>query len=165
MRYKSFVFSVLAFFMSLGMNAQNIVLPEDPEGFVTDSLAVLQAAVVKRLDYDAVMDSLKISLVAPDSLHSAMIRHIERNTGKKEPVYRLRIFFDNSRNARMVSDTIKTGFMERYPDIPIYRIYDNPYWKLTVGDFREKSHAMKTMELLREEFPSVFLVKESLSTN
>ena len=50
-------------------------------------------------------------------------------------------------------------------DIPhrAYRSYANPYFKVTVGDFRTKSEAMALLERIKYEFPSAFVVKENIS--
>jgi hypothetical protein len=50
-----------------------------------------------------------------------------------------------------------------YHDVVAYRSYANPYFKVTVGDFRTKSEAYRLLERIRHEFPSAFVVKESIS--
>ena len=93
-----------------------------------------------------------------------MTGQVEKNKGRRPQGYRIRIYFDNSQNARAVSEQIVDTFKVHHPDVPVYRIYDNPYFKVTVGEFRSKSDAMRFMEAIRPEYPTVFLVKESFST-
>ena len=38
----------------------------------------------------------------------------------------------------------------------------NPYFKVTVGDFRTRSEAVKLLERIRGAFPSAFVVKENI---
>jgi hypothetical protein len=47
--------------------------------------------------------------------------------------------------------------------VTAYRTYANPYFKVTVGDFRTRSEAMKLLERIRHEFPSAFVVKENIT--
>ena len=100
----------------------------------------------------------------PVSVGEALYSHILKNKTRKNTYYRIRIFFNNSRDARGVSETIADTFAMNFPDIPVYRIYSAPYFKVTVGDFRTKSDAMRFMEMIRPQYPAVFLVKESSST-
>ena len=53
-------------------------------------------------------------------------------------------------------------FEAKYHDIKAYRTYVNPYFKVTVGDFRTKSEAMGFLSRIVTEFPSAFVVKESI---
>lgn len=77
--------------------------------------------------------------------------------------YRIRIFFDNARTARERSAEIVKQFEEQFPLIAVYRSYDNPYFKVTVGDFRTRSEAIKELRKLSKEFPSAFIVREEIN--
>ena len=111
-----------------------------------------------------VLDTLDESIVSSDSLKKAMSIYIEKNLSRGVSVYRLRIFFDNRQDSRIVSEEIALEFSEMYPDVPVFRGYINPYFKVTVGNFRTKSDAMKFMQEIKEKYPSVFLVRELFST-
>ena len=91
---------------------------------------------------------------------SAMNSHFEANRGKSVSGYRVRIFFDNKQTARNESLAVMNKFSAEYHDIPVYRSYVNPYFKVTVGDFRSKSEAMQRLRRIRNEFPAAFIVKE-----
>ncbi len=113
--------------------------------------------------YAGIMRELSGSVMASDSLDAAMRHHIQENPRRKNTCYRIRIFFDNSRDARTVSSRMVEDFGTRYPGVPVYNQYANPYFKVTVGDFRSKSDAMKFMNAVKRDYPSAFLVKESYS--
>ena len=49
-----------------------------------------------------------------------------------------------------------------YPDVAVYRTYTNPYFKVTVGDCRTKSEAMKLLSRIKGNFSSAFVVKENI---
>ena len=110
------------------------------------------------------MTYLDASVGMSDSLTKAMAEQVQKNRSRKAQGYRVRIYFDNSQNARTVSEQIVDTFKVHHPDVPVFRIYDNPYFKVTVGEFRTKSDAMRFLEAIRPEYPTVFLVKESFST-
>ena len=76
--------------------------------------------------------------------------------------YRVRIFFDNRQTARSESEATLKKFKSLFPDVMAYRLYANPYFKVTVGDFRTKSEAMALLARIKGEFPSAFVVKENI---
>ena len=49
-----------------------------------------------------------------------------------------------------------------FPDVSAYRTYANPYFKVTVGDCRNKSEAMILLNRIKKAFPSAFVVKENV---
>lgn len=114
--------------------------------------------------YEMFIGGISDRVSLPVSVGEALYSHILKNKTRKNTYYRIRIFFNNSRDARGVSETIADTFAMNFPDIPVYRIYSAPYFKVTVGDFRIKSDAMRFMEMIRPQYPAVFLVKESSST-
>ena len=54
-------------------------------------------------------------------------------------------------------------FLKTYHGIPAYRTYANPYFKVSVGDFRTKSEAMEFLEEIKHNFPGAFVTKETIS--
>ncbi len=77
--------------------------------------------------------------------------------------FRIRIFFDNRQDARTRSEDIELSFSEKYPALGVYRSYENPYFKVTVGDLRTRSEAEKLLRKLENEYPSAFIVREEIS--
>ena len=77
--------------------------------------------------------------------------------------YRIVIFMSNKHSARQDAIATQQQFVELYPTEGVYLSYENPYFKVTVGDFRTKSEAMALLERIRYEFPSAFVVKENIA--
>ena len=94
---------------------------------------------------------------------SAFSRHIAHNSSRKITGYRVRIYFDNSQNARQKSESVASAFAAAYPGVAIYRTYASPYFKVTVGDFRSRDEAQLFAQRLKGWFPSVFLVRETIN--
>ena len=95
-------------------------------------------------------------------VEESMRTHVIDNRTRPITGYRIRIFFDNSQNARKNSASTLDEFLSSFRGIPAYRSYANPYFKVTVGDFRTKSEAMELLARIRGEFPSAFVVKENI---
>jgi hypothetical protein len=170
---KFIIFSLIAVVLS-GLNtisAQEIVAPE---GYVlVDSVVYRPAAAVDTtligkniIDLMPKKDNggqADVNVYQSDAIGQAMQEHMDANAGRTLSGYRVRIFFDNKQSARVASEEAIKKFESLYHDVVAYRTYANPYFKVTVGDFRTKSEAMALLERIRYEFPSAFVVKENIS--
>lgn len=94
---------------------------------------------------------------------TSMQNHIANSSQKKINGYRIRIFFDNKQDARVKSESIRQSFSSNYPGVGVYWTYDAPYFKITVGDLRSKSDAMKMLKMLQANYPSAFIVREHIN--
>lgn len=93
----------------------------------------------------------------------ALRSHISYNPSRKMHGFRVRIFFDNSQTARGGSESAAGRFAALYHGIPVYRTHQNPFFKVTVGDFRTRSEAVELLERVKYSFPSAFIVKETIN--
>ena len=91
----------------------------------------------------------------------ALNNQISNNSSRKVPGYRVRIFNDNKQTSRGASEAALNRFKGMFPGIAAYRTYTNPYFRVTVGDFRTKSEALELLQKIKGSFPSAFIVKES----
>lgn len=107
-------------------------------------------------------DKTGVTINQTDAVRDAMRRQTDENGNRTLSGYRIRIFFDNKQTARVESEETLERFESMFHDVVAYRTYANPYFKVTVGDFRTRSEAMKHLEKIRREFPSAFVVKENI---
>ena len=97
-----------------------------------------------------------------ESITDAFDQYVESNKSRTLTGYRVRIFFDNSRSARTRSEEVAREFAAAHPTVKVYRSHVNPYFKVTVGNFRTKDDAQKFARSISGTYPSVFLVKEHI---
>jgi hypothetical protein len=91
-------------------------------------------------------------------------RHIAYNVQHpKIEGYRIRIYRDNSGNARQRSQDVAENFAGLFPDIPVYRSYDNPYFKVSVGDFRTKDDALRLYMHIKRMYTKAYVVQEGIN--
>lgn len=74
--------------------------------------------------------------------------------------FRVRIYFDLGQQSRTTSLDEQTKFMETMPGINVYRTFDSPYYKVSVGDFRTRDEALKLLKLIEKQYPKAFIVSE-----
>lgn len=86
------------------------------------------------------------------------VLHNAKNPGMQG--FRIRIFFELGQNARRNSEESMRVFMEKYPGVKVYQSYDNPYWKISVGDFRSRESAQKFYQELLVDYPKAFIIPD-----
>ena len=160
--------SLMAYAFAPSADAQTI-----PAGYeLVDSIVYRPVAAVDSTlagkDIFLMLPSEKAGDAADVKVHqssevlNSMRGHISSNSKRTISGYRVRIFFDNKQTARVESENILKKFKGLFPDVMAYRIYANPYFKVTVGDFRTKSEAMALLTRIKGAFPSAFVVKENI---
>lgn len=139
--------------------AQEITVPEGYE--YVDTLVYRPAAAADSTLVGKNVFTL-VDVSQSDVIADSMNAHIAANGTRTMAGYRVRIFFDNRQTARVESEQTIKKFVNMYHDIPAYRTYTNPYFKVTVGDCRTKSEAMALLTRIKGAFPSAFVVKENI---
>ncbi len=104
-----------------------------------------------------------LSLHQPASVQAAIAQYKTRNSSKKTSGFRVRIFFDNNQTARQRANETESNFHALYPETPAYLTYENLYFKVTVGDFRNRSDAMRFLSFIAPNYPNAFIIKENIN--
>nr|CRY96318.1 hypothetical protein [uncultured prokaryote] len=128
--------------------------------------ATLDSTLVGKSIFNIISDQRhgygEVTIHQSQAIVNAMQRHIAGNHERKLSGYRVRIFFDNSQNARNLSETAEKKFASAYPGIPTYRTYQNPFFKVAAGDFRTRSEAIEFLQKVKGEFPGSLIIKENI---
>lgn len=148
---------------SRSASAQQVEVPEGYElvdSVIYRPVATADSTLVGKSIFNVLPDNVNVR--QSQQIANSMKSHVASNGARTISGYRVRIFFDNKQNARTESETVLKRFNGLYPDVMAYRIYANPYFKVTVGDFRTKSEAMALLARIKGAFPSAFVVKENI---
>ncbi|MCC7332320.1 MAG: SPOR domain-containing protein [Flavobacteriales bacterium] len=73
--------------------------------------------------------------------------------------YRIQIFSDNKKQPARDE---KAKFLSLFNGVKAHEIYQQPYFKIRVGDFRTKIEAHKFLKEVSIHFPNSFIVKDDL---
>jgi hypothetical protein len=103
-----------------------------------------------------------ITLVESDAISSLVEKHIFLNSRQKIIGWRIQIFFDSGNNSKSKAYARKGVFMAMYPDMSVYLMFQSPYYKVRVGDFRTRMDAEGFKQKLLGEFPDAFVVKDEI---
>jgi hypothetical protein len=74
--------------------------------------------------------------------------------------FRIQLFSGTERNN---ANQLKAKFLAAYPAVPAYLIYQQPYFKLRVGDFRNKMEAQNLFHHLNTEFNQAIIVADKIN--
>jgi len=73
--------------------------------------------------------------------------------------YRIQIF---SGNKRQPAKEARLRFTRIYRKTKAHEVYEQPYFKVRVGDFKTKLEALKFKNELTKHFPNCFIVKDEI---
>lgn len=170
-----FLIVFVVMFAAQSVSAQNIPVQEVfvPEGYelvdtvIYRPVAAVDTAFVGKNILDLMPKksegaSADVNVRQSEDVTFSMQNYRQANLDRSISGYRVRIFFDNKQSARLESEETLKQFETKYHDVRAYHSYVNPYFKVTVGDFRTKSEAMELLNRIKKDFPSAFVVKENI---
>lgn len=79
------------------------------------------------------------------------------------PGYRIRIFSQSGLGAKEQQQRVRARFLSLFPDVDAYYRYDEPYFKVYVGDCRTRSEALRLYDRIRKEFPNPILIPDNIT--
>ena len=97
------------------------------------------------------------------AMKSAFDSYVSANASKKVTGYRIRVYYENSQNARNRSEAIARSISGAYPGVGVYRTFESPNFKVCVGDFRTKDEALKIYHALKSSYPTAIILKETIN--
>jgi hypothetical protein len=97
------------------------------------------------------------------AVRQALQSHIRNNAAKTLTGYRIRVFYDSAPTARQRSEAIAAACRGQFPDTGVYRTFESPNYKVTVGDFRTKDEALRIFNALKRSYPTAFIIKETIN--
>lgn len=67
-----------------------------------------------------------------------------------------------SENSSAPARKIRAAFIQKFKAVPAYEIYQQPYFKVRVGDFKTKLEAIKFQKEIQAEYPNCYIVKDEI---
>ncbi len=121
-----------------------------------NNLVVADSTTMMARSYVFQNEKIKMLLDA----HYLLMQNQQGITG-----FRVQIFMDSGSQARLRTQRARADFERKYPDNKAYITYDEPNFKLRVGDFRTRLEARRFMEQISEDYPpeSVYIVIDTIN--
>ena len=90
-----------------------------------------------------------------DALLEKAMRIAESSDGMEG--FRVQISFGSSKKEALET---KTNFTEAFTEIDGYVVYDVPYFKVRIGNFRTHLEAENALKEIKDSYPGAFIVKD-----
>ncbi len=106
-------------------------------------------------------DSAKLNMIIDNKVDILLKKKLELDQQKPSiQGYRVQLYYGGNRTEAL---ELKSKFAQLHPEVESYLIYQQPYFRLRVGDFRTRLEAYKLMKKVEKEFPSVFIVNDEIN--
>ena len=77
--------------------------------------------------------------------------------------FRVQIFMELGNDALQHADSVMAKFTEKYPDVPIYLVFGQPYYRLRIGDFRTRLEAENMYQRVKKEYRNAFVTADRIN--
>lgn len=114
--------------------------------------------------FDAVAQTRgKVEVIKDARIDTFAARRAELNkAGGPGSINGFRVQIFTGENRKDAYNT-QAKFIEQYPDIKSYIIYNEPNFKVRVGDFRTRLDAEKLQDDLKKWFTGMFIIQEKIT--
>ena len=101
-----------------------------------------------------------IGISDDEKVRQLVERHKSVNKDKKStPGYRIQLYFGSNRKEAIL---LKAGFKGKYPEYEVYLIYQQPNFKVRIGDFKSKFDADRFFKTIKDDYPACFIVPDQI---
>lgn len=127
----------------------------------TDTLGVNSGALSQTAKMEELLGKLQIR--QDPRITDLIVRHTQINQRKHgTDGFRLEIFFSSESKAREHAMRVRNEFNLVFPDVASYLLFQTPNFKVRIGDFRNKSEALKAKAYISSKYPNAFIVKDMI---
>ncbi len=75
--------------------------------------------------------------------------------------YRIKLYFGTDRKK---AEKIKSEFVVKYAEYPVYEDYIQPNFTLVIGNFKTKIDAHDVLKKLQPDYPNAFIIKTKIQS-
>jgi len=98
------------------------------------------------------------------AIASILRKNVIVNEAKKSfRGYRIQVFSVSGVNSKDKANKTKAELLMDNPDIQAYIVYNEPYFKVRIGDFLTKLEALCFMQTILKEYPFAFVVADDIN--
>lgn len=150
---KRYLFIILIINYSLTISAQN-----------TNSFAHLSRDIFSSIN--STYYGGTVNIYQDPSINALIDKNIRINKKNKVQGYRIQIFSGSGTSARVEANDIRREFIDYFPELDsttIYFDYKAPYFKVVIGDFRNKNEAFQEYHQIKSKFEGAYIIKSKIN--
>lgn len=151
-----YIFAISALLFAVSASAQVPVAQDNaPRKGIKERLAL-----PAQLDSLTVVDAT-VKITEQGDAATIVNNNLQANV-KAISGYRIVIFMSNTQTARRDAVMAQDNFAALFPQEQSYLTYENPYFKVAVGNCTSHEEAMILLGRLRGTFPKAFIMRENI---
>ena len=149
---------VLSLVATLSLSAQNLTPQQDitPRKNIKERLA----APAQRDSLTIVNETVQVT---EQGDAATIVSNNLQVAQKAVNGYRIVIFMSNSQSARRDAVAAQENFSLLFPQEQSYLSYENPYFKVAIGNCTSQEEAIILLGRLRGTFPKAFIMRENIN--
>ena len=125
-------------------------------------LALGLAAALIASGLEAQAQTGRVRVVGDVAVNQMVEKHIELNSRAKTiPGYRVQIASFSGTSSKANAFNLRERFMADHPSVQAYIIYDEPNFKVKVGDFRSRLEAYAFLQEIKETYKG-YIIKDNI---
>jgi len=130
--------------------------------FCSATMAFAQDDILKTLQEEG--PSQQVYLELDSLLESNYHKLISKNMNSSGVQgYRIRIYSESGLGAKEEQQRVRASFLSLFTGLDAYNRYDEPFFKIYVGDCRTRSEALKLDDMIKKEFPNTIIVPDYIN--
>lgn len=103
-----------------------------------------------------------VTVTGDVTVNEMVARHVELNNRVKTmPGFRVQIASFSGTNSKTSAFNLRDRFMTDYPMVQAYIVYDEPNFKVKVGDFRSRLEAYAFLQEIKEVYKG-YIIKDNI---
>jgi len=122
--------------------------------------------IFQMLGYSQVGFSSKInsSLIHEQRIDSLIMLHKKLNAiNSNISGFRVQIYFESGNYSKSKAIEVRNSFESRFAGHKAYVSFNEPYYRVRVGDFRSRIEAIGFLKKVLRDYPNAFEVKDLIS--
>jgi hypothetical protein len=104
--------------------------------------------------------NIRVYAPAPVKNIEQKVYDFQRYSHGTSPGFRVQIDFGQERNAL---NKTRSDFSGKYPNVPTYVTYKQPYFRVSAGDFRTRLDAVRFLKTVKKDYPASFVVADRIT--
>ena len=115
-------------------------------------------------DYFSVRDTGVVTVINDLRLDTLIDRHIQSKAevdGLRG--YRIQVYFGSGQQARKEANEAKASCISLFPTHKAHILFQTPFYKVRVGDFRTRNEAFIWHKKIVREFPKAYIVNDIIN--
>jgi hypothetical protein len=129
-------------------------------GFIALCFLFVLPVFVHAQDSAAIIQNKNVTIMQDSGITELLYKYKEYNQKKEfTEGYRIQIMYTDIRDEVYTS---KGKTYQDFPDLPSYVEYEEPYYKLRLGDFKTRLEATYYLQQVNSIYPGAFIVKDKI---